>query len=131
MPDYKAINRIRRSPDAFKALAGHILTAKHWRGRAKQFLADVAHYRHSELTMRQCELLIKLRDSAESVTRIRGFSVSILIESAYLARLDLDDDEDIKRVESLYRRGKGTISGLQAGWFRRICRELDLIEHYI
>jgi len=136
MASWIEINRVRKDSRVFKPLAGHLLAnTDHARERsdsATDFLENVSHYRSDELTTRQGEFLLELRDEARVFFKIGdGLSVEILIEKCFLARLELSNDDDIERVETLKASGRKFITGKQIGWFKRICRELGEIEPYV
>ena len=136
MASWIEIDRIRKDPRVFKPLAGHLLAnADHARERsdsATDFLENVSHYRSDELTTRQGEFLLELRDEARVFFKIGdGLSVEILIEKCFLARLELSNDYDIERIEALKASGRTFITGKQIGWFKRVCKELREIEPYV
>jgi hypothetical protein len=100
MASWIEINRVRKDSRVFKPLAGHLLAnTDHARERsdsATDFLENVSHYRSDELTTRQGEFLLELRDEARVFFKIGdGLSVEILIEKCFLARLELSNDDDI------------------------------------
>ena len=118
MASWIEIDRIRKDPRVFKPLAGHLLAnADHARERsdsATDFLENVSHYRSDELTTRQGEFLLELRDEARVFFKIGdGLSVEILIEKCFLARLELSNDYDIERIEALKASGRTFITGIQ------------------
>jgi hypothetical protein len=130
------IERIRKDPEAFKLLARHLLadpdSVRLRSDDATDFLENISRYRSDELTTRQAEFLLELRDEARRYFKIGdGFSVAILIEKCFQARLELDHDSDIERIEALKTSGRMFVTGREIGWFRRICRELGEIEAYV
>jgi hypothetical protein len=128
------IERVRKHPKTFKPLAAHLLQLPdgNWWDYAEQFLRDVSSYPLPELSTRQAEFLLKLRDDKAAHCKIGGgLSVAILIEKCFQARFDLDDDRDIEFIESLHKSGRTFVTGRQLGWFVRICKQLGEIEGYI
>jgi hypothetical protein len=132
MASWLEIDRVRKDAAAFKDLA-HGLLADPLYDRsefADGFLADISRYPRAELTTRQGEILLQLRDEAEIHLDIRGLSVAALIEKCYLARDELDL-EDVKRIEALKASGRCSVTGRQIGWFKRICKQLGEMEPYL
>jgi hypothetical protein len=136
MGSWIEIERVRKNPEAFRLLARHLLAdPDHARVRsdaATDFLENISRYRSDELTARQGEFLLELRDEAKSYFKIGdGFSVAILIEKCFQARLELDNDHDSERIEALKASGRAFVTGREIGWFKRICKELGEIEAYV
>jgi hypothetical protein len=133
MASWNEIERVRRSPKTFKPLAAQLLKLPDgdWWEYADRFLRDVSEYRYPELNTRQAEYLLKLRDDKAKHFKIGdGFSVAILVEKCFQARLDLDDERDTEFIESLRAAGRTYVTGRQLGWFARICKQLGEIESY-
>ena len=136
MASWIEIDRIRKDPRVFKPLAGHLLAdANHASERsefATEFLESISRSDREELTTRQGEILLELRNEGQRDFTIGdGISVEILIEKCFLARLELSDDDDVRRIEALKASGRTFVTGKQIGWFKRICRELGEIEAYV
>jgi len=133
MASWSEIERVRKDPKEFRQLALR-LNADHSFDRsedADEFLEKISICRYDELTKRQAEFLLDLRNDAEKHFELRGLSVAILIEKCFQARLELNDDVDVERVEGLKASGERFVTGRQMGWFRRICKELNEIEDYL
>ena len=95
MASWIEIERVRKDPKVFKPLAGHLLAdADYAQTRsefATEFLENVSCSETDELTARQGEILLELRNEARVFFRIAdGLSVEILIGKCFLARLDLE-----------------------------------------
>jgi hypothetical protein len=136
MASWIEIDRVRKDPKVFKPLAKHLLVdADYVKARsefATDFLENISGYRSDELTTRQGEILLELRDEAKVYFKIGdGLSVEILIGKCFLARLDLSSDDDIERIETLKASGRTFVTGKEIGWFKRICKELGEIERYV
>ncbi len=136
MGSWIEIEQIRKDPEAFRLLARHLLAdpdyARTRSDTATDFLENISRYRSDELTTRQSEFLLELRDEAKSYFKIGdGLSVAVLIEKCFQARLELGSDHDIERIEALKASGRGYVTGKEIGWFKRICRELGEIEAYV
>jgi hypothetical protein len=93
-------------------------------------LEKVLHWKRDELSTRQGEILLELRDEAEIHFEYKGLSVPTLIDKCYENRCDLDEG-DQRRIESLKTSGRRYVTGGQMGWFKRICKQLGEIERYI
>jgi hypothetical protein len=136
MGSWIEIERVRKDPEAFRLLARHLLAdpdyARIRSDTATDFLENISRYGSDELTTRQGEFLLELRDEAKAHFKIGdGLSVAILIEKCFQARLELGNDHDIERIAALKASGRGYVTGKEIGWFKRICRELGEIEAYV
>jgi hypothetical protein len=67
------------------------------------------------ITTRQGEKLIELRDDAEYHSSVQGFSVVSLITNCWLARDDLNSEQDRKFIEELKAAGVSAIRRRQLG----------------
>lgn len=135
MASWIEIDRVRKDPRLFKPLAAHLLAdADYARERsefATEFLESISRSETEELSTRQGEILLELRDESRRYFKVGdGLSVEILIAKCFVARLDLSDDDDVERIEALKASGRTFVTGKQIGWFKRICRELGEIEAY-
>jgi hypothetical protein len=136
MASWIEIDRIRKDAKAFKLLAGHLLTDPDYAGErsefATDFLENIARSEREELTPRQGEILLELRNEGRRYVRIGdGLSVEILIEKCFQGRLELGNDDDVERIDALEASGRKFVTGKEIGWFKRICRELGEIEAYV
>ena len=133
MASWIEIERVRKDPRAFKPLTGHLLADADYASErsefATEFLENISRPETEELTARQGEILLELRDEGRRYFGIGdGLSVEILIGRCFLARLDLGNDDDVARIEALKASGRTFVTGKQVGWFKRICRELGELE---
>ena len=130
MASWIEIDRVRKDPKAFKLLASHLLAdADYARERsefATDFLENISQSEMEELTTRQGEMLLELRDEGRRYFQTGdNLSVEILIEKFYYARLDLGNDDDIAFIVALWTSGRKFITGKQLRRFLRIKDELE------
>jgi len=130
MASWIEIDRVRKDPKAFKLLASHLLAdADYARERsefATDFLENISQSEMEELTTRQGEILLELRDEGRRYFQTGdNLSVEILIEKFYYARLDLGNDDDIAFIVALWTSGRKFITGKQLRRFLRIKDELE------
>jgi hypothetical protein len=130
MASWIEIDRVRKDPRAFKLLAGHLLAdADYARERsefATDFLENVSQSNKEELTSRQGEILLELRDEGRRYFKLcDDLSVEILLEKFYGARLDLENDGDIAFITALWTSGRKFITGKQLRRFLNIKDELE------
>jgi len=130
MASWIEIDRVRKDPKAFKLLASHLLAdADYARERsefATDFLENISQSEMEELTTRQGEILLELRDEGRRYFQTGdNLSVEILIEKFYYARLDLGNDDDIAFIVALWTSGRKFITGKQLRRFVRIKNELE------
>jgi hypothetical protein len=130
MASWLEIDRIRKNPKGFRALAKslhtHISGLTDWE---VDFLASIAAEKdRAEFTTRQSEKLLQIRDDHESVTEIRGgFGVKTVLQQCYEARLDLREDDE-EWIARRYENSPTTIRRKYAGRLRRCACELGLID---
>lgn len=133
MTSYREMHEIGRDPARIKSIAQDILAVHgheldDWK---RGFLKDMATWkggRDEALSTRQAETLIQIRDGLKRYSKVDGIRVKKLIEDCWMARLDLDeDDEDfIVRVRGSFDLRRGELMRLL-----RCARQLNLIEGYI
>jgi hypothetical protein len=130
MASWKEIDRIRKDPKAFRALAKglrtHISELTDWE---KDFLSSIHNQSDKdEYTTRQSEKLLQIRDDYESVTELLGgFSVKIILRQCREARLDLSEDDE-EWILQRFEQSQTTIRRKHASRLRRCARQLGLIE---
>jgi hypothetical protein len=130
MVSWIEIERVRKDPKVFKPLAGHLLAdADYARERsefATDFLENISQSEREELTTRQGEILLELRDEGRRYFKVGdNLSVEILIKKFYYARLDLESDDDIAFIAALWTSGRKFITGKQLRRFLSIKDELE------
>src|SRR5262249_2611541 len=86
---------------------------------------------HDPITTRQGEKLLELRDDAEYYSSVRGFSVQSLIKNCWLARDDLDSEDDRKFIRQLKGTNCLSIKRRQLRKLLACARELGEIEQYV
>jgi hypothetical protein len=131
MQDYKEINRVRKDPVAVRSLAKRLLVIPNhdWNDWELDFLEHMARHR-GPITTRQGEKLIELRDDSEYHSSVKGFSVASLITNCWLARDDLNSEQDRKFIEELKASGASAIKRRQLGKLLACARELGEVEKY-
>jgi len=132
MASWIEIDRVRKDPNTFRPMAARLLADPIFERSefADGFLENIANWRRDELSTRQGEILLELRDQAEIHHRYKGLSIPTLIEKCYLDRFDLDEG-DRRRIETLKESRRGYVTGGQVGWFKRICKQLGEMEAYM
>jgi hypothetical protein len=132
MASWIEIDRVRKDPVAFKALAKRLLADLHFERSefADGFLEDISNYNRGELTTRQAEVLLAMRDEAEIHFTIKGLSVATLIDRCHQNRFDLEET-DQQRIERLKAQGRRFVRGNEMGWFKHICKDLGEMERYM
>jgi hypothetical protein len=126
------IDRVRKDPRAFKSMAKRLLDDPNFERTdfSDDFLENVLHWKRDELSTRQGEVLLEIRDEAEIHFRYKSLSIAILIDKCYAARDELDLG-DAERIERLKQSGRSYVRGRQMGWFKRICKQLGEMEPYM
>src|SRR5262245_39564966 len=94
MPDYREILAVQRDPARARAMAQVLfkLDDMEWTEWELDFLTSIGA-RQQDLTTRQGEKLIELRDEAVWYTTVDGFSLQELIQRCHLARDELAEPD--------------------------------------
>ncbi len=129
MASWREIDRIRKAPAEFRALAKRLLNfgaeLTEWEST---FLESICINRHSvEFTTRQSEKLLQIRDDYETLTEFHGFSVKIMLRQCRDAQLDLSES-DGEWILKQFQRSQTTMRRKNIGRLMRCARELRVIE---
>jgi hypothetical protein len=126
------LERVRKDPALFRGLAKRLMNDARCEDSefADGFLANIAGWKREEITLRQAEVLLDLRDRAEIHTHYKGLSVALLMERCRANRHELDE-RDRSRLEALCKERRGFVTGAETGWFKRICKQLGEMEAYM
>lgn len=129
MASWSEIERIRKDTAAARSIARLLFASERealteWEAG---FIESLIGYVDDELTTRQVEKLLEVRDSLVLVAEHRGFSISRLLRNCYEARLDLSEDDEGWIVE-LYATGHHSIRRGQVVRLMRCARQLGLID---
>jgi hypothetical protein len=130
MASWIEIDRIRKDPAGFRLLAGHLLADREYaRIRsdfATDFLESISRSDREELTTRQGEILLELRDEGQRFFKVGDdLSVEILIQKIYYARFDLEEGTDVEFIVALHASGRKFVTGKERSRFLRIKNELE------
>ena len=134
MQHYKEIDRIRKDLVAVRSLAKRLLNLPHadWNDWEIDFLQHMGRRKGPDpITTRQGEKLLELRDDAEYYSAVRGFSVQCLIENCWLARDDLDSEDDRRFIQQLKETSYSSIKRRHLRKLLACAHELGEIEQYV
>jgi hypothetical protein len=134
MQDYREIDRLRKDSVAINSLAERLLRIPNhdWTDWELDFLEHMIRHRRTDpITTRQSEKLIELRNDSEYHSSVQGFSVASLIANCWLARGDLNSEQDKKFMEDLKASGASALRRRQLGKLLACARELGEVERYI
>ena len=84
--------------------------------------------RRDDLTTRQAEKLVEIRDDQILYTKVDAFVFKRLIETCWCNRFDLSSDEDFAFIEQLKGSGKTALRKSEALRLKSIATELNEIE---
>jgi hypothetical protein len=128
MADYREINEFQRNPAVARWLAQFLSTLDdmEWTDWELDFLAGIGS-RRQDLTTRQGEKLIELRDESVWYTAVDGFSLKALIDRCHLCRYELAGP-DAAFIERLKVAGATRLRRKDARRVLRCARALGEIE---
>ncbi len=130
MTSHTQMSRTAADPAAVQSMAAFLLTVSDadWSEWEVDFLEHMReHEGPAPISMRQREVLFELNDKARTYRDFRGFSVRHLITQCWLARADLDEDNEA----FISRLNDARPNGLKrAALYRlvRCARQLDVID---
>jgi hypothetical protein len=130
MADYREIAELQKDPASARAMA-QLLSALddvEWTDWEFDFLASIGS-RREDLTTRQGEKLLELRDESVWYTAVDGFSLKALVDRCYLCRDELDD-RDTTFIERHKAAGSARLRRKDARRLLRCARALSEIEPY-
>jgi hypothetical protein len=128
MPNYREILAIQKDPARARAMAQVLcnLDDMEWTDWELDFLSSIGA-RQTDLTTRQGEKLIELRDEAVWYTAVEGFSLKALIERCHLARDELAE-HDADFIARLKAAGAARLRRKDARRLLRCARTAGEIE---
>ena len=129
MTNYREINSLAKAPDRARSLASMLLTLPEidWSDWETDFL-DSMKSQAQELSTRQAEKLVELRDESMRYTSASGFSFKTIIGACWLNRLDLDDEAAIEFIERLKETGQTALRRREALRLKRCAIALGEVE---
>lgn len=131
MTDYREINAIQRDPPRARRLGEILLTLKdiEWTDWERDFLESMSREREADLTTRQAEKLVELREASVWYSVIDGFSVRRLIRACCDMR-HLLSEHDEEFVVRLNERGISSVRRKDGRRLMRCARITGEIEPY-
>ena len=129
MSNYRDINALAKDPKKVRVTALFLLTLceTNWSDWELDFLECMSTC-SEELSTRQAEKLVELRDDAIRYTRASGFNFSSVLEKCWRNRFELDADEDCEFLERLKSRGETALRRRDALRLRKCAVALGEIE---
>ena len=128
MPDYREIQAIQKDPARARALAQFLCTLDDiaWTDWEIDFLESISGCR-DELSTRQGEKLVELRDETVRYASVDGFSLKVLIDRCHLCR-DEFSEEDAAFIARLREAGATKLRRKDARRLIRCARAVGEIE---
>lgn len=129
MTDYREINDLAKNPARAQSLARFLLALPDidWTDWERDFLEPKAAAT-DELSTRQAEKLIELRNNAIRYTAVSGYNLAALITRCWQARDDLANEDDIAFIANLKERGQVALTRPQALRLKRCAIEIGYLE---
>jgi hypothetical protein len=128
MPDYREISALAKDPAKARGLARLLATLDDvaWTDWEIDLLDSLQNI-DRELTTRQSEKLVELRDASLRVATIDGFNLRALVHACWLARQELEDD-DQAFVERMRASDASMLRWRDGARVMRIARQLAIVE---
>jgi hypothetical protein len=128
----REIEALRKDADRWRALARQVFRYAD-RGvlddNDLDFLEQIPERKWlDELSYRQAEYLLNLRDAVETVSSHRGFGVRYLAKACFDHRFGLDDEEEEAWVLEVYQSGVTSVLRRQARRLYMLAKRLGEIE---
>jgi hypothetical protein len=129
MASFREIDRVRKDPATFQAIADKVM--KLYRAELTDWEADyleqIRRRGVAELTTRQSEKLLEIRDGVEDLTEFLGLCVRLLLKACYEARLDLSEDDE-EWIKQRWATSERSIKRKYVGRLMRCARELHIVD---
>ena len=129
MASWREIDRIRKAPAEFRAVAKRLLNLgtelTEWESIFVESICNDAETR--EFTTRQSEKLLQIRDGYETITAFHGFSVKTLLDQCWLGRCDLSESQE-QKLQKMRERSRVSVRCKDAAFLLHRARELHIIE---
>lgn len=132
MASEREIRRLMANAASAVTMArGLLVRANDWTDWELDFLESIAaRITSRDLSYRQAEILLELRDAASAYILIAGIPVSRLIDRLWQARLDLSE-EDEAFVGGLHAAAVTSVKKRAAQRLAASAREIGLLEGYV
>lgn len=129
--NYRDVNALAKNPAEARRCATVLLALANseWSDWELDFLDGISQ-RKFELSSRQAEILVELRDGAGWFTKAGGILLAALVKKCWQARLDLSSDERIEFIERLYESGATSFRRRTALYIWSCAIELGEVEPY-
>jgi hypothetical protein len=129
MASWREIDRFRKVPAAYRAVAQRLLNLgaelTEWEST---FLESICNdIQTKELTTRQSEKLLQIRDDYETITAFHGFSVETLLDECWLSRCDLSESQE-QKLQRMRERSRVSARRKDVGFLMQRARELHIID---
>jgi hypothetical protein len=135
--NHRDMKALAENAEAVRSLAGYLLQLAQvddqvqWTDWELDFLGHMQlHEDGVVLTLRQVEVLVELRDHAKTYTSLDGMSVVSLINDVWLARYELDE-EDEQFVSALKMSASKGVKRRAAQRLLALARQAGLVEGYV
>ena len=133
MASDREIEAIRKDPERWRLLVRQLLRYDEHLFEPKDigYLDSLAvRDWQEELSYRQAEWLLDIRDSVQVVTTFRDFSVPILIRRCYENRLEFDLDEDRAWVADVHASGRTSLRRSEAARLYRLAKGIGEVDDW-
>ena len=129
MTDYREIDALTKDPARARTIARTLASLADiaWSEWELDFLESLSD-RRDELTTRQAEKLIELRDNSYRYEKVAGIVLRSLLLDCWQARFELESETDIAFLERRKASGETSFRKSEALRLRRCAVRLGLVE---
>lgn len=129
MTDFRDVDALAKNPVRAQSLARFLLALPeaHWSDWERDFLEPKAADA-CELSTRQAEKLLELRNNALRYRTVSGYHLAALVERCWLCRDDLASEDDHDFIVALKNEGRALLTRPQALRLKRCATEVGLLE---
>jgi len=130
MPDFREVHALQKDPARARSTAQYLCKLRDidWTEWELDFLETISGW-DRELSTRQGEKLLQLREAALWYDRVDGFLLKSLIDACYVNRDELQD-RDCEFIERLKLSGASKLQRRDASRVLRCARATGVIEPY-
>lgn len=132
MATEREISRVRHDPAQWRGITRHLIDYAEKHDLEERHLKLLATLQTSaasdEISYRQAEWLLDIRDDVDYVSEYRNVSVKFLIRAVYENQYGVDDDDDASWIKEIWRQSPARLRKRDARRLYTIAKLIGLLE---